>query len=175
MKHKVSLLTLMLATLNACTTVPTSPVQAAPEALKAPADQSFTFDFAAEGVQIYACKTNAKDSNKYEWVFLAPEAKLFDQQGNVVGKHYAGPSWESNDGSKVVGEVVARADSADANAIPLLLLKAKSNSGTGIFSQVKSIQRVSTKDGKAPNITCDGSNLGKEVRIAYTARYNFFR
>jgi len=51
-----------------------------------------------------------------------------------IGKHYAGPTWESNDGSKVVGEVKARDDGPAPTAIPWLLLSAKSTSGNGAFS-----------------------------------------
>ncbi|CAN5925593.1 hypothetical protein BH11MYX4_BH11MYX4_06510 [soil metagenome] len=32
-----------------------------------------------------------------------PEATLFGHHGRVAGKHYAGPTWEANDGSTVVG------------------------------------------------------------------------
>jgi len=163
-----------LSVLSACTTVaPVVPLVSVPDTLKAPSDQAFAFDTSATGVQIYACKAN-KDTSKFEWTFIAPEAELFDVKGAKVGKHYAGPSWESNDGSKVVGELVARADSPDANAIPWLLLKAKSNSGAGVFAQVKSIQRVATAAGKAPSTGCDAENAGKVARVDYQARYYFF-
>jgi len=48
--------------------------------------------------------------------------------GNKIAKHYAGTTWESNDGSKVVGEVKAKDNGPDPNAIPWLLLSAKSTS-----------------------------------------------
>ncbi len=60
------------------------------------------------------------------------------------------------------------------NAIPWLLLKAKFNSGNGVHTPVKSIQRVATVAGKAPATGCDAANNGKEVRIDYQARYYFF-
>jgi hypothetical protein len=157
---------------SACTTNATK--VNVPENLKAPADQAFSFETSAKGVQIYTCTPNKTDATKFEWTFVAPEAELFDVSGAKVGKHYAGPSWESNDGSKVIGEVVSRADSPDANAIPWLLLKAKSNSGNGVYTPVKSIQRVATVAGKAPATGCDAANNDKEVRIDYQARYYFF-
>jgi hypothetical protein len=64
----------------------------------------------ASGVQIYDCSASKADPSKFEWVFRAPEADLFDGTGKKIGKHYAGPTWESNDGSKVIGEVKARDD-----------------------------------------------------------------
>lgn len=51
----------------------------------------------------------------------------------TIGKHYAGPTWEGKDGSKVVGEVNARDNGPDPNAIPWPLLSAKSKSGTGAY------------------------------------------
>jgi Protein of unknown function (DUF3455) len=113
-------------------------------------------------------------SPKFKWVFKAPEADLFDASNKKVGKHYAGPVWESKDGSKVVGEVKAKADSKDKTAIPWLLLAAKSNEGKGVFSSVKSIQRVDTVGGKAPQTDCDSSRVGKQAKVSYTANYYFY-
>jgi hypothetical protein len=128
----------------------------------------------AVGVQIYECSASKADPTRFEWVFKAPEADLFDAKGNKIGKHYAGPTWESNDGSKVVGEVVAKDNGPAADAIPWLLLSAKSTSGKGVFSRVLSIQRLSTVGGKAPAEGCDKTQSGKEARVAYKARYTFF-
>src|SRR5574342_445076 len=72
-----------------------------PEALKAPATQVLLLETQAVGVQIYECKASKEDPTRFEWVFKAPEAELFDSAGKKIGKHYAGPTWELNDGSKV--------------------------------------------------------------------------
>src|SRR5882762_3589403 len=69
---------------------------AVPASLVVPAGNEVHFHAHAVGVQIYTW-------NGAAWVFKAPEAVLYDSAGNVVGIHYAGPSWESRDGSKVVG------------------------------------------------------------------------
>src|SRR6266704_1241294 len=84
-----------------------------------------------------------------------PEADLFDLSGKKIGKHYAGPTWESNDGSKVVGEVKARDDGPAPTAIPWLLLRAKSTSGNGAFSRTQAIQRLYTVGGQAPAESCN--------------------
>ncbi|MCV2369797.1 DUF3455 domain-containing protein [Roseateles oligotrophus] len=149
-----------------------APAAAIPEAIKAPAGQAMSLEVQATGVQIYECKAN--DAAKFEWVFKGPEAELFDGAGISIGKHYGGPSWESADGSKVVGEVKARDNGPDANAIPWLLLSAKSNSGAGVFGAVQSIQRVSTSGGKAPADGCNAAAAGKGVRVAYKAAYYFY-
>src|SRR5512143_1379600 len=147
---------------------------AVPESLKVPATQTLVLETRAVGAQIYECSASKADPTRFEWVFKAPEADLFDAKGNKIGKHYAGPTWESNDGSKVVGEVVAKDNGPAADAIPWLLLSAKSTSGKGVFSRVLSIQRLSTVGGKAPAEGCDKTQSGKEARVAYKARYTFF-
>ena len=145
-----------------------------PDSLKVPATQTLSLETRATGVQIYDCKPNKDDPTRFEWVFKAPEADLFDPAGTKIGKHYAGPTWESNDGSKVVGEVKARDDGPDANAIPWLLLGAKSTSGVGVFGQTVSVQRVQTVGGKAPVDGCSQAQAGKESRVPYKAVYYFY-
>src|SRR5258708_21328301 len=145
-----------------------------PENLKVPAPKTLSVVAQATGVQIYECAASKTDPTRFEWVFKAPEAQLVDNAGKSIGKHYAGPTWESNDGSKAVGEVKARDDGPDANAIPWLLLSAKSAEGNGIFGKTQSVQRVNTVGGKAPADGCSQAQIGKEARIPYRATYNFY-
>jgi hypothetical protein len=91
-----------------------------------------------------------------------------------MGQHYAGPTWEANDGSKVMGEVKAKADAPEAKTIPWLLLAARSHAGNGIFSQVNWIQRVNTVGGTAPTGGCDRAYQNREIGINYTADYYFY-
>ncbi|MEP6656547.1 MAG: DUF3455 domain-containing protein [Betaproteobacteria bacterium] len=128
----------------------------------------------ATGVQIYDCKPGKDDPARFEWVFRAPEADLFDAAGRKIGKHYAGPTWEGNDGSKAVGEIKARDDGPDVNAIPWLLLSAKSTSGIGVLGRTVSVQRVRTVGGKAPVDGCGQAQAGKETRVPYGAAYYFY-
>jgi hypothetical protein len=145
-----------------------------PDALKVPTTQELSLEVQATGVQVYECKASKDEPTRLEWVFKAPEAVLLDSAGKKIGKHYAGPTWESDDGSKVVGEVKAKDNGPDPSAIPWLLLTAKSTSGKGVFGGTQSIQRVNTSGGKAPLEGCDESQLGKESRVAYKATYRFF-
>ncbi len=156
----------------AASNVGTNPV--VPENLKVPAPQVLSLVSPATGVQIYECSAGKADPAKFEWTFKAPEADLFDLSGRKIGKHYAGPTWESNDGSKAIGEVRARDDGPAATAIPWLLLNAKSTSGNGVFSRTQSIQRLYTVGGKAPAQACNRAQLGKEARVAYKATYYFY-
>ena len=146
---------------------------AIPEKLKIPDTQTLALEVKATGVQIYTCSASKADPARFEWVFKAPEADLFDSAGKKIGSHYAGPTWESTDGSKVVGEVKAKDDGPDPAAIPWLLLSAKSTSGTGVFTRTLSIQRLHTVGGKAPADGCDQGHAGQEARIPYKATYAF--
>jgi Protein of unknown function (DUF3455) len=144
-----------------------------PDKLKPGSNESLWMIVPAKGVQIYECRVR-KDPPGYEWTFVAPEAELFDTRGNRIGRHYAGPHWEASDGSKISGTVKERADATAANAIPWLLLAAKSVGPQGSFSKVTSIQRVNTAGGVAPKTGCSQSAVGTAARIEYTADYNFF-
>ena len=104
----------------------------------------------------------------------APEADLFDAQELKIGRHYGGPTWESADGSKIVGEMKAREPSPDVNAIPWLLLTAKTHEGQGVMSLITSIQRLETAGGKAPAGGADQSTADQELRVPYTAVYYFY-
>lgn len=146
----------------------------APEVLRPPSDQVLVLEALATGVQIYECLASQDQPARFEWVFKAPEAELLDRTGGKVGKHYAGPTWESTDGSAVVGEVKARDAGPDPSAIPWLLLSAKSNSGEGILSQIKSIQRLKTVGGKAPTSPCSQDNAQQVARVPYKAAYYFY-
>lgn len=143
-----------------------------PDQLQVPTGQKLALDVRGVGVQIYVC--SAADGGAFEWRFKAPEADLFDQQGRKVGKHYAGPTWESNDGSKVVGAVKAHYDDPHGVAIPWLLLNAKSTEGAGVFGKVDAIQRLATDAGLAPKEGCTQAQLGQEARVAYQAVYRFY-
>lgn len=145
-----------------------------PEKLQVSAGESLLLKAQAKGVQIYQCKAKAENPKRWEWSLKAPKADLFDDKGEKIGKHYGGPTWEANDGSKVVGEVKERANSPEKDAIPWLLLTAKSHEGKGIFSKVTSIQRLDTSGGKAPSTGCDESKKNAEVQVGYGADYYFF-
>jgi len=153
--------------------LPTSMVKV-PDKLNPGANESLAMIVPAKGVQIYECRARKDQVGAYEWAFVAPEADLFDARGNRIGRHYAGPHWESTDGSKILGTVKERADAPVADAIPWLLLTAKSVGSEGSFSKVTSIQRVSTVGGVAPKAGCSQAAAGTPARINYTADYYFF-
>jgi hypothetical protein len=135
--------------------------------LQAPAGNKVAFHVYAEGVQIYRW-------NGTSWTFVAPDALLYADAGynGLVGSHYAGPTWESVSGSKVVAAALA-ACTPDPSAIAWLLLGAVSSEGPGIFHRVTYIQRVNTVGGLAPSEP--GDFVGEEARVPYTTEYIFYR
>jgi hypothetical protein len=171
----VSITVASLAILGGCAGSPTLTTPNIPAKLNPPAGQVMYLEVAAVGVQIYECTAKAGQADAYEWVFRSPEAVLSDTKQVVIGKHYGGPTWEGNDGSKVAGTVKERDPGPDASAIPWLLLEAKSNSGTGIFAAAKFVQRVATVGGVAPSKACAAANVKEMARVPYTATYNFYR
>jgi hypothetical protein len=150
------------------------PVPEVPQALRVPATEILSFSAQARGAQIYRCSAGKSDPASFEWVLVGPEADLFDDAGEPIGKHYAGPTWESKDGSKVVGEVKAKVNSLDPNAVAWLLLGVKTSEGKGVFSGVKSIQRLNTVGGQTPAEGCNRSRLGEESKVPYKAVYYFY-
>jgi hypothetical protein len=140
--------------------------------LQVPTDQRLVFKSAARGSQIYTCQQIPADRSQFEWKLKAPDAKLFDAQGKVVGKHYAGPTWESEDGSKIAAVVTAKEQAPNAS-IPWLLLQVKSAEGNGKFTNIKWVQRLNTTGGIA-SPECNRDRLNTEISVPYTADYYFY-
>jgi hypothetical protein len=139
-----------------------------PEAIAAPG-LTVVLTARAEGQQIYECK--AGSDGKLAWAFREPQATL-TADGKIVGRHYAGPTWELADGSAVVGKAIGNAPGATANDIAWLKLEAVSHKGSGTFSDVTTVQRINTVGGQLKD-ECD--RLGTTRGMPYTADYVFLR
>ena len=124
-----------------------------------------------KGVQIYEC---AQTGSAFAWRLKAPDAILTDAAGRRIGHHFAGPSWQAEDGSTVTGEVLAANEATQADAVPWLVLKAKGHAGEGLFSAVTYIVRNATVGGAAPAGGCDSAHPGAETRVGYSATYTLF-
>jgi hypothetical protein len=139
------------------------------ESIQVEAGNEVSFHAYALGVQVYKWNGSA-------WVFVEPVANLYADAGfrGQIGTHYAGPTWESNSGSKVVARrVVNTGCTPDANAIPWLKLETVSTDGPGIFDSTTFVQRVNTKGGVAP--TVPGTTVNEVKEVPYTAEYFFYR
>jgi hypothetical protein len=159
----------ILATLAVCATATGASAQQ--PLVAAPPGAKLLLEAAAQGVQIYTCETG---SDGYHWVFSAPDAALFDTAGRQIGTHFAGPTWQMEDGSKIVGEVEAQAPAPEPHAITWLLLRVKSHAGNGLLSSVGLVRRIDTHAGTAPATACDATHAAVQARMRYTARYLFY-
>lgn len=130
----------------------------------------------AAGVQKYKAQAKAGTNPvTYEWVFMAPEASLFDISNKKIGTHGAGPFWELSPGDSVFGQHFTPARTAPSpggNSIDWLLLMPKAGkTSTGIFGNVFYIQRIATTGGKAPAQLPLHAN--ETANSNYTAIYRF--
>ena len=155
-----------------------------PPALAVPAGATLAIQDHGVGVQIYTCTASSGAGGaagsgadggaiSYSWVLKGPDAKLYDASGAQVGTHGIGPEWTSTDGSVVNGTKVEQVNST-TGAIPWLLLRASSTTGTGVFTSVTYVQRLNTTGGVAPATGCGASTSGTDTSVAYTADYYFY-
>ena len=125
-----------------------------------------------KGVQIYRCDATAG------WTFVAPRADLTDNRGRVIIHHFGGPTWQADDGSKVVGSVVANVP-VSPTAVPWLLLSATTTpapGGGGLLADTTFVQRLFTVGGVAPAAsTCAAASAGAIAEVPYTAEYVFWK
>jgi hypothetical protein len=125
----------------------------------------------AVGVQIYRC-------NGVGWGLVAPRANLYGDNGQLIASHFAGPSWQARDGSKVVGRRIKDPVMVDRTAIPWLLLEPTSVTAGPDGDRLAGttfIQRVATTGGLAPDAsTCTADAAGAESEVPYTADYVFW-
>jgi hypothetical protein len=139
-----------------------------PGAIAAPGE-AVVVSLHAEGAQVYDCKAGA--DGKLAWAFREPIATLMED-GKTVGRHYAGPNWELNDGSAVVGKMAGSAPGATANDIAWLKLDVASRRGSGVLTPVTTVQRINTAGGKLDG-ACDKAGTWRSM--PYAAEYVFLK
>lgn len=145
------------------------PAADVPDALAAPGDRA-AMVLHATGVQVYECREGAW-GGPAAWAFREPRAELF-LDGRRIGRHYAGPTWEHDDGSVVTGKVAARVDAPKGEDIPWLRLEVAARRGAGAFGDLAAIQRVNTRGG-ALSGPCP--EVGRVSEVSYTSDYVMLR
>ena len=123
----------------------------------------------AVGAQIYECK--ADPHGNLVWTFREPIASLI-VDGKTVGRHFAGPTWEMSDGSRITGKVVAQAAAPSTDAISWLKLEVSERRGSGELDGVTTVQRIETVGGKKSG-SC--LSVGELLAEPYAADYLFSR
>lgn len=109
----------------------------------------------ATGVQKYKAVASANSPTGYAWsTSSTPQAYLFDNTNAQIGTHYAGvgtgPFWKLTENDVINAQLVVGVDSPDGPTnIKWLLLEPKTNTTpTGVFAEVKHIQRILTVGGQ---------------------------
>ena len=120
--------------------------QPATMSVEPPAGVTLLLAASGDGAQVYTCTEG-------HWTLKAPDAKLLDDHGQVIGTHFAGPTWRLNDGSEVKGKMIASRPASDGSSVPSLLLQAVPGSGTGKLADVTYIGRTDTHGGAADEQT----------------------
>jgi len=171
----LSLLAGITVLASACATAPAPMVDNAglPEAVRAPAGAVQKMWTMGRGELTYECRDKKDMAGQVEWALVGPTATLYTADQKIVGKCYAGPTWESADGSKVTGKQVAVAPNGIGN-IPLQLVKADPATGLGAMRGVAYIQRLNTQGGVAPSTPCTAVTKGQRQQVVYAADYVFY-
>lgn len=139
-----------------------------PDALLVPKGQAI-LSVAASGTQNYECVLTPK--GKLAWSFREPKAEL-SRDNVTIGRHYAGPTWEFSDGTKLVGQVVATAPGKTPDDIPWLKLTVRSGTRKGPAGGAKFILRADTQGG----VLAGDCTTAKELRAQpYKATYVFVK
>lgn len=147
-----------------------------PAPIAVPAGTKMSMRTVGVGELTYECREKQGAAGTFEWTFVAPTATLWDgNRTKAIGKYYAGPTWESNDGSKVTGKQLAIAPATNAGAIPLQLVQAAPATGIGSMQGVTYIQRLNTVGGIAPQEACAASSAGQRRQVKYEADYVFYK
>lgn len=121
----------------------------------------------AEGAQVYQCMSDGQGG--FSWHFREPIATLL-QEDRTVGRHYAGPRWEFEDGTAISAQVVAQF-MATPGDIPHLMLTVTAAKGVGPLAFARTVVRLNTKGGVA---TGECSTPGTQLSVPYAADYAFF-
>jgi hypothetical protein len=144
-----------------------------PAPVQPPAGQKAAMTWTGAGDLTYECRAKADNASMFEWAFVGPDAKLWDAKTKAVtGRYYAGPTWETTEGSKITGKQVAVAPASVGN-IPFQLVKTEP--GSGSLKDVTYIQRANTKGGVAPSDPCNASTTGVRKTVPYSADYVFYK
>ena len=142
-----------------------------PPGIQVPAGNKVFLVGHAVGVQIYSC-------NGVAWGFVAPRANLYNDHGKLIITHFAGPTWQAKDGSRVVG-LAEKMVTVDPTAIPWVRLSAASPAAGPDGDRLVAttyVQRINTRGGLAPPASaCTAATAGAVAEVPYTADYYFWK
>lgn len=146
-----------------------------PDAVKVPGGHRVVLETVGVGEITYECRARANTAGAFEWVFVGPKAELNSRSGKRLGTYFGPPAtWAANDGSAITGAQLAVSPNGAGN-IPLQLVKANPATGKGAMSDIAYVQRVATRGGVAPAMSCDAGALGRKEVVKYQSDYVFWK
>ena len=163
---------LLLTTLAAMAlTASVASAQPVPDRIQVPAGNAPYMQAHAIGAQVYACAATA-DGPK--WQFVEPQAILYDDHARLIGIHFAGPTWQTRDGSQVKAAKRRRRDRRpDRDPVAAAQEDARP---PGRLAATTYVQRLNTRGGLEPAASkCSTATVGNERKVLYTADYRFWR
>ena len=123
----------------------------------------------ASGTQVYECARTPK--GQFAWSYREPKADLM-KDGKPAGRHFAGPTWEFSDGTRVVARVAASTPAKDPADSPWLKLDVTQKAKKGPAAGAKYVLRTDTKGG----VLSGACTTDKETRsVPYQATYVFVK
>lgn len=142
--------------------------------LRASAEEEAAFRLTADGVLVYQCQAMAVDPSSYTWLFVAPDATLYEDTRSI-GILQTPNLWESLSDRSSVSGTARTTQPAGAGNLPWVLYRAQPLAASGMFAGVTSIQRVNTSGGTAPPGGCGEDSEGEEARVPFTADFYFYK
>jgi uncharacterized protein (TIGR03118 family) len=139
---------------------------AVPKAIHVPHPNHLHFHGFAQGVQIYTW-------NGATWGSATPQATLFNDEGNVVIKHFAGPTWESADGSKTTRSRYSANRYRRSRVDPVAAAWRHEHGRSGRTLQQHQIHPA-REHGWRESPSAPGTAIGESARVPYTADYFFY-
>ena len=162
-----------------------------PATIEPPAGLKLVLVGHAVGTQNYICAPAATPTG-VDWLFVGPQATLFDDYGRQITTHYQSKNplkndalhatWQHSGDTSAVWATRLRGSTDAAyvapGAIEWLLLE-MSGAVVGPFggdklAHVKYLQRVNTAGGMKPSTGCTASTVNTRKLVDYTADYYFY-
>lgn len=150
------------------------PAEVRAQTIAVPPDAKLVRQVEGGGAQVYACRVGA--GSTYVWALVGPKAVLINEDGSDFGTHGAGPHWTASDGSTIVADAahpLARVNRPDA--VPELVLRVTSETGSGMLAGIRYVSRTDTLGGTPPESGCDAQHVGATIARHYSAVYSFYR
>jgi hypothetical protein len=129
----------------------------------------------ARGHQVYLGRLQVNGS--LSWELAGPEATLWDSAGKPFAIHRKGPTWDTRDGTRLVGQLPPlwsyQPPGSQKGDLPWILVRVRALGASGSSSRVNYVARVATHGGGPPKRP--PVRPGERLRVPYKAVYLFLQ